>query len=80
MLARPLFRGDSEQLFRLTETAFTTPGWLAVKRLATENNASGAIQRMADCRRAAEKGQPGAYGKKLQAAGYTVVELKQVFR
>lgn len=80
MLARPLFRGDSEQLFRLTETAFTTAGWLAVKQLTTANNTTGAIQRMASCRRAAEKAEPGGYARKLKQAGFTVTEYRWVFR
>jgi hypothetical protein len=81
MLARPLFRGDSEQLFRLMEAAFTTAGWIEVQRLTSDNNPNGAIRRMAALRAAEEKAHPGAFRTRMQQAGPRVVaQFQQVFR
>lgn len=80
MLAPPLFRGNSEQLYRLTEAAFTAAGWLEIKRLATDNNPGAAIRRMGELRAAEEKAHPGAWRTRLQQAGPRVIKLEWVFR
>lgn len=69
VLGPALFRGETERLIRLTEAAFTTAGWMDVKRLATAENTDGAKRKMAELRGKEEKANPGVFDTRKKQAG-----------
>jgi hypothetical protein len=69
ILGPALFRGETERLIRITEVAFSTAGWMEIKRLTTSDNPEGAKRRMAELRAKEEKANPGAFDTRKKQAG-----------
>ncbi len=69
ILGPVLFKGEYERLIRITEAAFSTAGWMEIKKLTTSDNPDGAKKRMRELRAKEEAANPGAFDARKKQSG-----------